>query len=211
MSLPSIIYACVVSLRNEKILTEAGSDDTVESTLKAFIKGIPQEPREKASFTHGPYGYTFLKDEEYAFVAISPTSIESRIVFYFLEEMEREFYNGGDRSTYKTRVESLMVKHTHPRDLIEKMNDDLDETKRQLESELGSLFSRGKSLEELEDDANSLEMHTGESGGLTHNVKNIVWWKRMKFRVCCCLSSSLTTLIVIIILIVVLLVVLKHV
>jgi len=185
-----IIYACLCS-QDQKILAEAGDKTTVKSTLQAFISGVLTDPRDKAAFNHGPYTYNFLKDSSFTFIAVAPGKVESRVVFAFLNEMIHEFNSGSDRSNYTGKINNLLVKYSNPQrqDLISTMNRDLEETKERMHQNLDDIIRRGVSLDQIEQNAVSLESNSHTMVERSGKVKNVVWWKRLKFRICvgvCC-------------------------
>jgi hypothetical protein len=202
-----LIYACLCS-QDQKILAEAGNKSTLKSTLQAFISGIYTDPRDKAAFNHGPYTYNFLKEGGFTFIAIAPVKVESRVVFSFLREMIHEFNSGSDKSNYTGKLNNLLVKYSNPQrqDLIFQMNEDLEITKRQLHQNLNDIVGRGVALEVLEQTATDLEGNAQGMGERATKVKNVVWWKRLKFRICigvCCVLFILIIIAVIVIAIVV--------
>jgi len=200
-----LIYACVCS-QDHKILSEAGNKSSLKSTLQAFITGIYTDPRDKAAFNHGPYTYNFLKEGGFTFIAIAPLKVESRVVFTFLKEMIHEFNTGSDRTTYTGKLNNLLVKYSSAQrqDLIVTMNEDLETTKRQLHQNLNDLVQRGADLETLDHTAQDLEFHSRETHTGAIAVTKVVWWKRMKFRICvgaCCVLIILVIIAVVIIVI----------
>lgn len=176
-----IIYACLCS-QDQKFLAEAGDKSSVKSTLQAFISGVATDPRDKAAFNHGPYTYNFLKDNGYTFIAVAPSKVESRVVFAFLNEMIHEFNTGSDRSNYTGKINNLLVKYQNPQrqDLISMMNQDLQDTKERMHQNLDDIIRRGITIDQIEQNAESMEHNAHEMVERSTRVKEIVWWKRLK-------------------------------
>lgn len=123
-----------------------------------------------------------MKDNGYTFIAVAPSKVESRVVFAFLNEMIHEFNTGSDRSNYTGKINNLLVKYANPQrqDLISMMNHDLQDTKERMHQNLDDIIRRGITIDQIEQNAESMEFQSHEMVEKSAKVKNVVWWKRVK-------------------------------
>lgn len=205
---PCITYACVCS-PDQKVLSEGGDKSTIESTLDAFIGGVATNAKEKAAFSHGPYTYTFLKNRGHVFIAVAPVALHAKVVFRFLHDLISEFNTGGDKRNVTAKLNNLLVHYSKPenQDLVTTIQTDLDVTIETMKENVEAVRLQGASLEELEQNAMSAESNSHMLVENSQGVVNVVWWRRMKFRICVGVCCALVILIIVAV--IVLVVVLK--
>jgi len=181
---PGIFYACVA--KRGDVQVECGEKTMLRNSLKAFIDGTvsgPAASKDKGSFNHGPFSYNFLKDGGNTFVAIASKDVETRIVFNFLADMRKAFEAGSDKGTYTRNLSKLLAQYKNPADMdrIKRIAADLEDVKGVMRDNLEKMVKRGDQLEHLDAASAQLEEDAGSFRTNAGKVRNVVWWRRIRF------------------------------
>lgn len=211
-----IIYACILTIEDNPVkLVKIGSKKGYVDPLKKFIEGIIDnknfnhvEANKEQSYNLGPYIYSYLYCSltNRLCIAISSTNQSNghmRHIYNFLKEFNVIYTLNKDTIEY----ERLLLKYNQSNEQLDpliQIQSHLDETKDVLHQNIDAMFNRGESLIDLEKGSEELELNAHILEKKSHTVKKIVWWNRLKFRVCAC-STCITLIIIITIILIILL------
>lgn len=216
------LYTTIISPSQQaRKLVEIGQQTTIEAPLCAFINGIIDKNKftfdtddMRQSFVLGPYTYSYIYQTISGRLCVTVSSTQecgdyARVIYQFMEEILLAHTMSEDRM----KLECIMAKYNNQpmksHDVLQQCQTNLDETRDRLRQNIYAALDRGDTLEECDAIAMELENQAEQFKEKALDVKKIVWWKRLKFRVCCCITCIIILIIILVILAVVLYVLLR--
>ncbi|PRP80471.1 synaptobrevin domain-containing protein [Planoprotostelium fungivorum] len=204
-----IIYSVVA--RETIILAEYSSArGNFDQVAKRILEKIPATPDSKAVYVYERHVFHYMVSNGITFMCMADESFGRRVPFAFLEDLQKRFHSTyGEHakmahsyslnSDMSKIMKSLMEKYssTTEVDKINKIKNEIDETKNVMVANIEKVLERGERIELLVDKTEDLNRNALQFKKSSTALKRAMWFKNVKL-----MAAIIITVLIIIFIIV---------
>jgi len=154
----------------------------VETNIDAFLGHATQK---YGCFTLEDFLYTYYRENDYYYIAVTDKSISTNSAISLLKDVvDLHRSNMGNDKTLKELIAQKMNDYNvMPQDKIKLIQNELQDTKNVMISNLKQLENRGVKLDVLVDQVEGLEESTVKFKGQSRVLSSTMWWKNIRLRI----------------------------
>jgi len=184
-----------VLAENTGTVSTSGNFEVIARVLLSKLEGPKQPPRRSVDVEN--HSFYVMNDNGLSFVVLAEKSVFSRSAFAFLEEVKQRFngsYNKTDweqaiahsfNAEFSGVLSSLMGRYNSNTggegdEQIRKVQEQLEEVKDVIKTNIDSLLNRGERIELLVDTTERLTQASFKFQESATRLKNQHWWQSKK-------------------------------
>ncbi|KAK2945435.1 putative Vesicle-associated membrane protein [Blattamonas nauphoetae] len=183
-----LFYSCVA--QNTTVLSECSSITGNLGQIARSFLSHPSTRSQKTSFMTDEYMIFSSISSNLTFICLADQTFPQNDAFAFLSAVEESFLQRYglvsqslpplSKREFNTTLHALMTSHSHATvDRITRAENDIDDLKNVLHSNVETLLNRQEKLELLVDDSNELDSIAANFSKGSRGLKRTMWWKNV--------------------------------
>ena len=139
-----MIFHALVAKQNEVLVECQLKPGNFSGLSKLLLARIPAQ-NSRMSYSYDNFYFHYLRNNEFTYLCLSKDTFSRKLVFEFLEELERDFkssylVNVDLQQQFGPKLQLMLEKYQQPTDNLTVLKDEVEQVRKLMTQNIGTLY-----------------------------------------------------------------------